>query len=236
MSPYRTAGQGDFRACGPAKAGCNTRPGRGHYCALKGAEEFVEFIGGVKIGFEFAGGEALAKIVEAACEKIESGGEDFLIGEDDVAPSGIRAAGKAERIAQAGTGEGNRQTVFIETVVEERSERDGSKLREMRGETNGVVVLHFAEPERARADFFENFHEGGDARFVLCGRGADERVGIAAEEIGVGMGDAGEFPAGHGMAAEKKRAALAGEEARGGLRDADFGAAGVGDERVRRSM
>jgi hypothetical protein len=63
---------------------------------LQGAEEFVEFVGGVEVGFEFAGGEALAKIVEAAGEKIECGGKDVAVGEDDVAPGGIGAAGKAE--------------------------------------------------------------------------------------------------------------------------------------------
>ena len=35
---------------------------------------------------------------------------------------------------------------------------------------------------------------------------ADQRVGVVAEQIGVGVGDAGEFLARHGMAAEKERA------------------------------
>jgi hypothetical protein len=34
-------------------------------------------------GFEFAGGEALAKVVEEAGEEIERGGEDLAVGEDD---------------------------------------------------------------------------------------------------------------------------------------------------------
>jgi len=63
---------------------------------LQGAEEFVEFVGGVEVGFEFAGGEFFAEIVEAAGEKIEGGGENFLIGEDDVAPGGIGACRRGE--------------------------------------------------------------------------------------------------------------------------------------------
>jgi hypothetical protein len=70
--------------------------------ALEAAEEFVELVGGVEVGFEFAGGEFFAEVVEAAREKIEGRGEDFLVGEDDIAPGGIRAAGEAQRIAEAG--------------------------------------------------------------------------------------------------------------------------------------
>jgi hypothetical protein len=47
---------------------------------LEAAEEFVEFISGVEVGFEFARAEALAKIVKPACKKIECGREDLAIG------------------------------------------------------------------------------------------------------------------------------------------------------------
>jgi hypothetical protein len=97
----------------------------------KAAQEFVEFVGGVEVGFEFAGGEFFAEVVEAAGEEIERGGENFLVGEDDIAPSGIGAAGEAKGIAEAGTGEGDGETVFVEAVVKERSERDGGELRKM---------------------------------------------------------------------------------------------------------
>ena len=53
---------------------------------LQAAEEFVELVGGVEIGFEFAGVEALAEVVEAAREKIQSRGEHFFIGQNDIAP------------------------------------------------------------------------------------------------------------------------------------------------------
>jgi hypothetical protein len=36
---------------------------------LQGAEEFVEFVGGVEVGFEFAGGEALARIAGAGSKE-----------------------------------------------------------------------------------------------------------------------------------------------------------------------
>ena len=43
------------------------------------AEQLVELVGGVEVGFEFARGEAFAQIVEAAGEEIERGGEEFLL-------------------------------------------------------------------------------------------------------------------------------------------------------------
>src|ERR1700730_6191248 len=108
---------------------------------LQGAEEFVEFVGGVEVGFEFAGGEFFAKIVEAAGEEIEGSGEDFLIGEDDVAPGGIGASGETKRIAEAGTGQGDGKAVFVEMIIEKAGEGDRRELREMRGQAAGVGVL-----------------------------------------------------------------------------------------------
>src|SRR5258705_170648 len=75
--------------------------------SLEGTEEFVDFVGGVEIGFQFAGVEAFAEIVEAAGEEVEGGGEDFAIGEDDVAPGGVGAASEAQGIAQARAGYGD---------------------------------------------------------------------------------------------------------------------------------
>src|ERR1700758_261131 len=91
--------------------------------ALQAAQELVEFVGGVEVSFEFARGEFFAEIFDAAREKIERGGKEILVGQDDVSPCGIRAAGEAQRIAQAGTGEGDGKAVFVEVIVEERSER-----------------------------------------------------------------------------------------------------------------
>jgi len=98
---------------------------------LEAAEESIEFVGGVEVGLELAGGEFFAKIVEAAGEEIEGRGEDLLVGEDDIAPSGIGASGKAEGIAQAGAGERNREAVFVQSVVKKTGEGNGGQLREM---------------------------------------------------------------------------------------------------------
>ena len=38
---------------------------------LQRSEEFVEFVGGVEVGFEVAGAEAFAKVVESAGEEVE---------------------------------------------------------------------------------------------------------------------------------------------------------------------
>jgi hypothetical protein len=50
------------------------------------AEEFVELVGGIEVCFEFTRPEFFSKVVNAAREKIESGGEHFLISENDIAP------------------------------------------------------------------------------------------------------------------------------------------------------
>src|SRR6267154_1573265 len=111
----------------------------------------------------------------------------------------------------------------------------------MRDHAYGIVMLLRAKPERAGADFFEQLEEGRDARVAigrrccwLAGvrRIGDERVGGIAEEIGVGLRDAGYFPAGHGMATEEERGAGRGKIFSGSLCDAELGAAGVGDEGV----
>src|SRR5260370_22021233 len=141
---------------------------------------------------------------------MEGGGEEFGIGEDDVAPGGVGVAGETEGIAQAGAGYGDGQAVFVEMIVEERAESYGGELGEMRDHADGVVMLLRAEPERAGANFFEELEEGGDAGIALrlrCGglarlRGVcDQRVGRVAEEVSVGLGEAGDFAAGHAMAA-----------------------------------
>ncbi len=106
----------------------------------------------------------------------------------------------------------------------------------MRSKADGVIVLRCAEPERSRADLFEDLDECRDARIVLQGRRADKRISIFPEEIGVGVRDSGEFPAGHGMPAKEERPLFATKKLGGCLRDAHFGAAGVSDERMRRSM
>jgi hypothetical protein len=45
--------------------------GRAEARHLQGAEEFVEFVGGVEVGFELAGGKFFAEVVEAAGEEVE---------------------------------------------------------------------------------------------------------------------------------------------------------------------
>ena len=114
------------------------------YDSSQAAEEPVQFVGSLEVGFEFAGGEALAEVIETAGEEIEGCREDILIGKNDVAPRGIRAAGKAEGIAEAGAGESDGEAVFVEAVIEEASEGDGGELRQMRGKADGVVVLRSA--------------------------------------------------------------------------------------------
>ena len=130
-------------------------------------EEPIQFVGGVEVAFKFAGREFLAEVIEPPGEEVERGGEHFLIGENNVAPRGIGAPGEPQRIAETGTGKGDREPVFIEAVVEKRSKGNRGELREMRSKAHSVVMLLRAEPERPRANFFENFDEGRDARIFL---------------------------------------------------------------------
>src|SRR5260370_27063442 len=171
---------------------------------LERTQELVEFVSGVEVGFQFAGGEFFAQIVEAAGKEIKRGGEDFLVGENDVAPSGIRTAGQTQRIAEAGAGKGDGETIFVEPVVKKACECDGRELWQMRSKADGVIVLRCAEPERSRADLFEDLDECRDARIFLQGRCADQRVSIFPEEIGISVRDPREFPSAHGMPAGKE--------------------------------
>ena len=85
-----------FSLCGMACVIHRLKP------VLQRAEKFVEFVGGVEVGFEFAGAEAFAEIVEAAGEEIKRRGEHFPISKNDVAPGGVGTASEAKRVAQAG--------------------------------------------------------------------------------------------------------------------------------------
>src|SRR5215467_11718248 len=242
QSKSRKKGQRTSRKIGAAMSAAREVRGANFFAARPTAkwpmnmrseapEQLVEFVGGIEIRFEFAGGEALTEIVQAAREKIERGGKHVLVGKDDVAPRGIRAAGKAQRIAQPGAGKRYGQAVFVEVVVEKAGERDSGKLWKMRREANGVIMLRRAKPERTRADFFENSHERGDTRILLRGRRANQSVGVPAEKVGVGVSDPGEFAPGHGMPTQEKRPFLTGKMLRSSLSDTDLGAASIGDQR-----
>src|SRR5258705_12071043 len=120
-------------------------------------------------------------------------------------------------------------------IVKERAEGYGGELGEMRNHADGVVVLLGAEPERAGADFFEELEESGDARVALGGRGiswdgggGDERVGRVAEEVGVGLRDAGGFASGRGGGGGEGRGCRRGGILRGGWRSGRRGGAGGG--------
>src|SRR5215831_6865587 len=117
------------------------------------AQQFVKFVGRVEIRFEFAGAEFFANIVDSAGEKVERSGQHFLVGENNIAPGGVRTAGKTQGIPQTRPCKRNGQAVFIKAIIQKRTEGDCRELRQMRGETNGVVVLLGTDPEWACADF-----------------------------------------------------------------------------------
>ena len=50
------------------------------YEGLQAAEESVEFVGGVKVGFQFAGVQAFADVVETPGQEVQRCGKHFAIG------------------------------------------------------------------------------------------------------------------------------------------------------------
>lgn len=158
---------------------------------LQGAQEPVEFIGGVEIGFQFAGAEAFAEIVEAASEKIERGGEDFAVGENNIAPGGIRAAGQAQGVTESRASESDREAVFVESVVEKRGEGDGGELREMRCEADGIVMLLRAEPQWAGADLLKDSDKGRDTGVVRVFGIPDQGIRGFLEKVSVRVRESG---------------------------------------------
>ncbi len=106
----------------------------------------------------------------------------------------------------------------------------------MRSKAHRVIVLLRADPERGGAKFRQNFHEGADARVTITDHRTDESITGVAKEIGIGVGQAGRFAAGHRMPAEEQRPGLFGKIFGGDLRDAQLGAARIGDQRMRRRV
>src|SRR6202166_4715039 len=106
---------------------------------LKATQQFIQFVGRVEVGFQFAGSELVAQFIEAASKQIEPGGKNFPVGQHNVPPSAVGTASKAQRVAQAGTSKRDRQAVFIQMIVEKGSQRDGRELRKVRGEAHGVI-------------------------------------------------------------------------------------------------
>src|SRR5215469_805176 len=202
----------------------------------KAAQKLVEFVGGIEVGFEFAGTEALAQIVDAAGKQIERGRENLTIGKHNVAPGCIGAPGKAQRIAKARPCESDRQTVFVEPVVQKRTQGHGGELRKMRGQTDGIVVLLRAEPDRACPNLFQNFDERSDAWVVRILGFTNQRVRGALKKVRIGVREAGKLAPSHGVSAKKNGPDLFDKQLRSSLADAHFGAAHVGDQSVWRRV
>jgi hypothetical protein len=53
---------------------CRSRQGVARRKRLEAAEELVEFVGGLEVGFQLAGGQTLAEVVDALGQEIERGG------------------------------------------------------------------------------------------------------------------------------------------------------------------
>src|SRR6516162_6111268 len=105
----------------------------------------------------------------------------------------------------------------------------------MRGETDGIVVLLRAEPDRARASLFEHFDERRDARILRVVGFTNQRIGGALKQVRIGMRESGKFTAGHWVPTKKDGPRLI-EQLQSSLVDAHLRAAHIGDQRVWRGV
>ncbi len=160
----------------------------------------------------------MARRCSIACdEAVERGVEIVRVGQHDVAPDGIGAAGQAQGVAQAAARERERQAGLVGGLVRDAGQRHGQQLRQVRNDRGGAVVRGGVHPDRPRADGLEQAHEIRDARVGLLDRSMSRRGASSAlprsahisrrETGGIRGVEAGNFAAGHGMAAEKTRAA-----------------------------
>src|SRR5271155_59604 len=102
-------------------------------------------------------------------------------------------------------------------------------------------MLLRAQPQRARADFFQNFQERVYARvarrfFFVGASVANQRVRLPLEHVGAGVADSRDFASGHRMATKKDRSGGRMKNLQRGMHDAQLGAARIGNQRVRRGV
>src|SRR5215470_5700614 len=84
---------------------------------LETSEKLVEFVRGVKIGFEFPRTELFAQIINAAGKEIERRGEHFLVRQNDVAPRGVGTPRQTKSIAKSGACERDRQSILVKSII-----------------------------------------------------------------------------------------------------------------------
>src|SRR5262249_10892185 len=76
-------------------------------------KDFIDLVGDRKLLLELAAAQAGAEVFDHLYDAIERGFEIIAVGEHDVAPNGIGAAGQAQRVTQAAAGEGKRQAGLV---------------------------------------------------------------------------------------------------------------------------
>src|SRR5437588_12445551 len=86
-------------------------------------KEFIDVVGGGEFLFQFALPEMGAQVLNGLGKPVESHVEIIGIGQHNIAPDGIRAARESQRVAQAASGERERQTSLIGGLASDASER-----------------------------------------------------------------------------------------------------------------
>src|ERR1700726_591341 len=84
---------------------------------LEATQQFVQFVCGVEVRFQFAGSELVAQFVQPASKQIQPRRKNFPVRQHNVPPGTVRTACEAQRIAQTRACERDGQAIFVQMIV-----------------------------------------------------------------------------------------------------------------------
>ena len=108
-----------------------------------------------------------AQMLDGLREPVQGHIQIIRIREHDIPPDGIGAARQSQRVAQAASGERERQTGLIGGLASHAGERDRNQLRQMRYKGRRAVMSGRIYPYRTRANRLDQAHEIGNPRIRL---------------------------------------------------------------------
>ena len=172
---------------------------------------------------ELPAGEQHAQVLDGLGHLVKGVRDVVGIGQGDVAPDLIRAAGEAQQIAQTAAREQQGQPRLVGFLARHCCQGHRDQLGQVRHDRRGPVVRFRVKPERLRAQRLEQRNKTRHTRVVGPGRSsgicarcmriagisclANERVLRPAKQFRIGMRDAANLPPRHRMAAQESRRA-----------------------------
>src|SRR5712692_8344005 len=95
--------------------GCRThsQPELSRGSLLQTPQDFIEFVGGDELVLELPAGEARVQVLDGLGDAVQCPGYIFGVGQPDIAPHRVWAAGQAQHLAQAGAGQRRGQARFV---------------------------------------------------------------------------------------------------------------------------